>query len=82
MQYGVAEYLNLRSEFEEIVSRNGYVMDDYNSTIDNLYTFISLGHASNRFRTGFERAMDIAETIVKNYESSIPKESRRSKSSS
>lgn len=65
---GIAEVCNLRYEFEEIVSCGAFKMQDYESHIDNLYDFVKTGHVNNRFREGYNRAREIAETLVEYYE--------------
>lgn len=63
------DVLNLRSEWEEIVSyRKSYDLPHYNGTIDNLYEFIESGAKKNRFRKNFDKAMEIAKQIVGYYE--------------
>ena len=57
--------LNLRSEWEDIVCNYKFIGS--NGTIDNLNKFIETGHKGNRFREGFDRAMEIAQTIVREY---------------
>ena len=59
------EYLNLRSEWENIVRSYKFVPKD--GTIDNLKTFTESGHKGNRFRQDFDRAMTIANEILKNF---------------
>jgi len=66
---GIGEVCNLRYEFEEIVSCGVFKMQDYESDIDNLYDFVETGHVNNRFREGYDRAKEIAETLVQYYES-------------
>jgi len=58
----VFELLNLRFEWEEIVS--GYKFVGKEGTIDNLVNFLETGHKGNRFRPGFDRAVEIAKTIT------------------
>jgi len=65
---GIGEVCNLRYEFEEIVSNGTFKMEDYESDIDNLYDFVETGHVNNRFRDGYDRAREIAKTLVEYYE--------------
>ena len=66
----LAEILNLRYEWEYIVSyRKTYELPSYEGTIDNLRWYIDNGARNNRFRKNFDRSMEIAKTIVENYES-------------
>lgn len=59
----VFELLNLRYEWEEIVRDYKFVGKE--GTLDNLELFVQNGHKGNRFRGGFDRAMEIADTILK-----------------
>ena len=59
------EYLNLRSEWENIVRSYKFVPKD--GTIDNLKNFKENGHKGNRFRQDFDRAMEIANEILRNF---------------
>lgn len=69
MANNIFEILNLRSEFEQIVSfRKTYDLPSYNSDIDSLYYFINNGAKNNRFRKHFDEAMNIAKHIIKSYE--------------
>jgi hypothetical protein len=60
----VFEVLNLRSEYEEIVLNYKVPGDKKPGTISNLKWFIQNGTKGNRFRAGFDRATEIAKTIV------------------
>lgn len=62
----VFEMLNLRYEFEELVRGFKFVPKD--GTIDNIKLFIESGHRGNRFRDGYDRALEIANVIVENHE--------------
>ena len=63
------DILNLRSQFEEIVSyRKTYDLPSYESDIDSLYYFIECGAKKNRFRKRFDEAKAIAEKIIESYE--------------
>ena len=59
------EYLNLRSEWENIVRSYKFVPKD--GTIDNLKNFKENGHKGNRFRQDFDRAMEITNEILRNF---------------
>lgn len=63
----VFEYLNLRSQWEEIVK--DYSMSDYRKqgTIRNIKYFCKHAMVGNRFRKGFDDAMKIAETILEKH---------------
>lgn len=58
----IFEVLRLRSEWEDIV--RDYKFVGKNGTIDNLEKFLSSGHKSNRFRSNYSRALEIAQTIL------------------
>lgn len=59
----VFELLNLRYEWEELV--RDYKFVGKQGTLENLVQFQSNGYKGNRFRPGFERALEITETILK-----------------
>lgn len=61
----VFEYLNLRTEWEEIVRSYKFVPKE--GTIDNLKNFTENGHKGNRFRQDFDRAMEIANEILRDF---------------
>jgi hypothetical protein len=63
MMMTVFELLNLRYEWEELV--RDYKFVGKQGTLDNLEQFKNAGYKSNRFRPGFERALEITETILK-----------------
>jgi hypothetical protein len=65
MNTSLFEILRLRSEWEEIVGNLQW--DDPNGTIDNLRTFKEKGYTNNRFRAGFDRAIEITENILEYY---------------
>lgn len=55
--------LNLRFNWERLTSK--YKMDvDNTGTINNLEWFIKNGSVNNRFRPGFDEALNIANTIL------------------
>lgn len=62
----IFDILNLRTEWEDIV--RGYKFVGKDGTIDNLSNFLKHGNRSNRFRPNYDRAMEIAETILKSVE--------------
>ena len=68
----LAELLTLRSQWENIVIR--YKIPDNQGTIDNLIWFVEHGHSSNRFRKRCSEAMDIARTILEEYNNGCGKE--------
>jgi len=77
----IFDSMRLRSEWEEIVSfRKAFDLPSYEGTIDNLYYFIEHAAKKNRFRKGFDEAMNIAKTIVEYYENEkthLPSVSRK-----
>lgn len=62
----VFELLSLRYEFEELIRDFKFVPKE--SDIDSIKKFIESGHRGNRFRDGYDRAVEIANVIVENYE--------------
>ena len=56
------EILNLRTEFEDISS--DFNMSVSGSCINTLKWFAENGFRSNRLRNGYDRAMEIANTII------------------
>jgi uncharacterized protein (UPF0305 family) len=58
----VFELMMLRSEWEEIARyfRN----TPQQGTLDNLQKFVDTGARSNRFRDGYDRALEIANIII------------------
>lgn len=59
----VFQYLMLRSEWEDLVKEFKFVGKE--GTIDNLKTFSENGHKGNRFRPGYNRAVEITQEILK-----------------
>jgi len=59
----IAEILSLRFEYEEIV--NNFVIPDYrkNGILDNMIWFSKYGNKKNRFRPGYDRAIEIVNKI-------------------
>lgn len=62
----VFDYLNLRTDWEDLVK--DFQMDEHrkHGTIANIKWFIEYGLIGNRFRKGCDEAMEIAETILRN----------------
>lgn len=67
----VFDLLNLRFQWETLVS--DYKLDESRKqgTIDNLRFFVNHGLVGNRFRSGFDEAVAIADTILDNYDRSV-----------
>ena len=59
----IIELLNLRTELEEIASDFSKSIGG-GSSINTLEWFAEHGFRSNRLRNGYERAMEIANTII------------------
>jgi hypothetical protein len=64
MTMSLGEILNLRSQWEELVTK--FKLPDGNGTIDNLIWFIENGAKSNRFRNEYNEAVEIAKRILDN----------------
>lgn len=64
----LCEYLNMRTDWEEIVQ--GFKIDPHykSGTIPNLEWFIEHGHTNNRFRVGFKRATSLAKKMLDLYD--------------
>ena len=61
------EIMNLRTEFEELSSGFSKSIGK-GSSINTLEWFAEYGYKSNRMRNGYDRAMEIAHIILKEYE--------------
>ena len=61
----LAEVLAHRYQWEEL-SRD-FKLKQNHSTIESLQWFVTHGHASNRFREGFEEAKGLAKNIINNH---------------
>jgi hypothetical protein len=61
------QLLNLRTEFEELASDFSTSVGS-GSSINTLEWFAEHGFRSNRLRNGYERAMEIANIILAEYE--------------
>ena len=64
------QYLNARSEYERLVS--GFVLpeDKYQGTIDSMQWFLEKGHTANRFRKGFDEALEVCQKVINEYRQS------------
>jgi hypothetical protein len=69
------EILNLRTEFEELASEFSSSVGS-GSSINTLEWFAEHGFRSNRLRSGYDRAMEIASIILKEYEDGCAEEIR------
>ena len=61
------QLLNLRTEFEELASDFSTSVGS-GSSINTLKWFAEHGFRSNRLRNGYDRAMEIANIILAEYE--------------
>ena len=69
------QLLNLRTEFEELASEFSNSVGS-GSSINTLEWFAEHGFRSNRLRNGYDRAMEIASIILKEYEDGRAEEIR------
>ena len=76
MSISFIEVCNLRSEFEEISS--DFNMSVTGSSINTLEWFAENGFRSNRLRNGYDRAIEIANIILAEYENGRRKEESHS----
>ena len=66
------ELLVLRSQWEEIVKR--YRIPVKNGTLETLRWFVKNGRSSNRFRVRCDEAIQIARTILEEYDNGSSQE--------
>lgn len=66
MSLSFIQLLNLRTEFEEL-SSNFSTSVGSGSSINTLKWFAENGFRSNRLRSGYDRAMEIANIILAEY---------------
>ena len=61
------EYLNHRTEYEKLVS--GFVLpnDKYHGTIQSMKWFVKKGYTANRFRKGFNEALEVCQKVIDEY---------------
>jgi hypothetical protein len=64
----VFHLLNMRTEYEAIVYNRGYDVVTTNSDINSLRSFIKEGHKKNRFRPNYDKAFELAETIMREFD--------------
>ncbi len=59
------QYLNYRSEYENLAS--GFILpeDKYHGTIESMKWFLKKGHTINRFRKGFDDATELCHHVLK-----------------
>ena len=70
----VQELLNYRTQFEEITS--DFKLDYSGSSINTLKWFVEYGHKSNSLRDGYQKAYELAEAIITEYENGRTEETR------
>ena len=70
----VQELLNYRTQIEEIAS--DFKLDYTGSSINTLKWFVENGHKSNSLRNGYQKAYEIAEAIITEYENGRTEETR------
>ena len=70
----VQELLNYRTQFEEITS--DFKLDYTGSSINTLKWFVENGHKSNSLRDGYQKAYELAEAIITEYENGRTEETR------
>ena len=70
----VQELLNMRTDFENITS--DFKLESTNSDINSLKWFVENGHKSNSLRDGYQKAYELAEAIITEYENGRAKEIR------
>ena len=70
----VQELLNMRTDFENITS--DFKLESTNSDINSLKWFVENGHKSNSLRDGYQKAYELAEAIITEYENGRTKEIR------
>ena len=68
MSMSLAILLNLRTEYEDIIRRYRIPNEHKNGSIDSLVWFKQNGKGSNRLRSRYERAIEIANIILKEYD--------------
>ena len=73
------QLMNLRTEFEDISS--DFNMSGSGSCINTLKWFAENGFRSNRLRNGYDRAIEIANIILAEYENGRGREENWSPSS-
>ena len=62
----IAQMLNLRFEFEEIVKTLEIPKDRCDGVLKNMQWFKSSGYKKNRFRSEYDRAIEITNKILNN----------------
>ena len=64
----------MRTDFEDITS--DFKLESANSDINSLKWFVENGHKSNSLRDGYQKAYELAEAIITEYENGRTEEIR------
>jgi len=65
MSISLAELLRLRSEFEDLARNFDVAEDKRQGVINSLEWFKRYGNRKNRFRNGYDRAIEICNIMLK-----------------
>ncbi len=65
MSISLAELLRLRSEYEDLVRSFDISEDKRHGVINSLEWFKRYGNRKNRFRNGYDRAIEICNVMLK-----------------
>ena len=67
MSTSLADILRLRSEFEELAINFEVAEEKRHGVINSLEWFKRYGNRKNRFRNGYDRALEICNIILGEY---------------
>jgi hypothetical protein len=65
MSISLAELLRLRSEYEDLARNFDVAEDKRQGVINSLEWFKRYGNRKNRFRNGYDRAIEICNVILR-----------------
>jgi hypothetical protein len=65
MSISLAELLRLRSEYEDLARNFDVAEDKRQGVINSLEWFKRYGNRKNRFRNGYDRAIEICNIMLK-----------------
>lgn len=65
MNISLAELLRLRSEYEDLARNFDIAEDKRHGVINSLEWFKRYGNRKNRFRNGYDRAVEICNVMLK-----------------
>jgi|TARA_Y100000389_G_C17330326_1_gene447734 hypothetical protein len=65
MSISLAELLRLRSEYEDLARNFDIAEDKRQGVINSLEWFKRYGNRKNRFRNGYDRAIEICNVMLK-----------------